>query len=355
MNQLQPEAHACGTGISTPSTPRIPFIHDRWQVLSTVKAVARALDLGEREITVLSAHLSVLAKGPVRSDQVLVSYAGLPTLLERANCMDERRFRRGEKRLEDAGLIRRKFSANSRRFPVRNGEGKVVDAYGIDLRPLFEKLPELAKLQSHLEAEAAFLNAMRSRISARLSEARRTIGACCGNIPDWLEDLTASARNILRRATLTQTEATALERQINEALDSQISTQQNEIADETVADNLAADPGQIVRHSESQRKEYKKKETLNILDAWEKCHHLASFHEDVPKSEKDLWDRLYRFAGYLGLSHSTRVNMVSALGSMRAMKVLNYLAERILDIKHPERYVQALLQEASMERQSQTA
>jgi hypothetical protein len=49
-------------------------------------------------------------------------------LLERANCMDKRRFRRGEAPLVALGFVRRKLSANGRRFPVRNAQGQIVDA-----------------------------------------------------------------------------------------------------------------------------------------------------------------------------------------------------------------------------------
>ena len=347
MKHIDPGVLTHGPDACGPTQPRPVFVHDRWQALSTVKAVARTLGLGEREITVLSAHLSVLAKGPVRSDQVLISYAGLPTLLERANCMDERRFRRGEARLEQAGLIRRKFSANARRFPVRDNKGMVVDAYGIDLRPLFERIPELSALQQKIEAAAAQLKATRTHISARLSEVRRSLVLAHGETPEWFDDLVTSARNILRRAKLTQTEANILQRDVEDALD-RIDPPLDEVAEnEMPADISAGDPGQIVRHSESQEKDKNRKDRQILTTTWCECSELASYHETPPESEHDLLDRLYCFGGYLGLSHDTRVKIVRILGILDAMKVMDYMAKQAARIKRPDCYVVKLLDNLS--------
>lgn len=325
-----------------PTASRATFILDRWQVLSVVKAVARALDLGEREITVLSAHLSVLSKGPVRSDQVLVSYAGLPALLERANCMDERRFRRGETRLEAAGLIRRKFSANSRRFPIRDGRGTVVDAYGIDLRPLFERVPALLELQAQLDAEQAELNAVRTRISARLSEARRDLVACVGCVPDWLADLTLAARNILRRTSVTKIELDALEATVNSALAEDMPNMT-----EAVPDNPAEGPGQNVRHSESPKKEIKDDSHDDLETTLSVCTDLHGFLDGVPGTRQDLLRWAYTFCGYLGISQETRMAMAGRLSSVRLLKVLNHMVKHIHEIKHPDLYVRKMLEKGA--------
>lgn len=333
--QEDPQAAPRGQG---PLVPRQShFILDRWQVLSVVKAVAKRLNIGEREITVLTAHLSLLAAGPVRSDRLILSWARLPTLLERANCMDERRFRRGEARLEEVGLIRRKLSGNARRYPVRDGKGQVVDAYGIDLRPLFECLPALQAIQAEQAAYDAARNALRSRISALVSEARR---ACADAVPEWLTALAADVRTVTRRAAVTLTELRALAAQVADRLDAGTGGEPDERPAPAPVE-VSADAGQIDRHSESPRKEIKKSgydaaESLPAL--WLQCPTMAEFDATPPRDETDLSQRLYHFGAYLGLSEPTRKRLGNGLEPRRLALFLEDMASRILTIGNPEGY-----------------
>jgi replication initiation protein RepC len=323
------------------------FLLDRWQVLCTVKAVARALGLGEREITVLSAHLSVLAKGPVRSDAVLVSYAGLPALLERANCMDERRFRRGEARLEACGLIRRKLSANARRFPVRDGKGRVVDAYGIDLRPLFEYHRALLALQAERAAQEAALRALKTRISAGLSALRRLLERRLGALPEDLAELAVSVRNALRRSRASLVELRGLERLVMDHL------AEAEAAEPTAQPDIPpADAGQFDRHSEHQEKEtYSAPEPTEASDPaalWARLPRIAEYHSTPPRDPRDLARRLFDFGGFLGLTPATRERITARLGLAGSAWLLDDLAGKILRIACPERYVLALLNRGAL-------
>ncbi|MDO6575183.1 helix-turn-helix domain-containing protein, partial [Staphylococcus pasteuri_A] len=85
--------------------------------------------------------------------------------------MDERRFRRGETRLEQAGLIRRRLSGNGRRFPERDKSGRVVNAYGIDLAPLLASYDDLVAMADWRAEQDRVARARRNSISARLSAA----------------------------------------------------------------------------------------------------------------------------------------------------------------------------------------
>jgi hypothetical protein len=178
------------------------FHIDRWEVLQLVKDAAAVLGLSDRDIAVLGAHLSVLPKGPIKSGQLLMSFMQVSAILPRANCMEERRFRRSETRLDETGVVARKLSANGRRFAVRNASGRIVDAYGIDLEPLFLRIDELREIRARLEEDRQRKRALISRVTARLSELKRWSTDHIGYVPDALSDLALLLRNLFRRKTI---------------------------------------------------------------------------------------------------------------------------------------------------------
>jgi hypothetical protein len=302
MEQMNPSALPNGHGTALPPAPRPgQFNIDRWQVLQLIKDTAHKTGIGEREIAVLAAHLTVLPKGPVANSDLIFSHMEIGALLERANCMDERRFRRGEARLVALGFVRRKLSANGRRFPVRNAQGQIVDAYGIDLRPSFLRLEELTALRNVAQAEAQFRRALTTKITAQLSALKRWSAAHLGAIPEKLEELAFRLRNIFRRKSTGLEEIVAAEAEVS-ALTAALASDREEVAlavdpatqDETPAvlpDKIAAEPGQFVRHKEYPRKEYKKEsgvkaapshlptvpiDRTQLEKAWQTCPQVAS-------------------------------------------------------------------------------
>lgn len=328
MIQALPAGLSGGMGAVCPPPCPAHFIHDRWQVLQLVKDTARALGIGEREIAVLAAHLSVLPKGPVRSDQVLVSFAQVQGILDRANCMDERRFRRGETRLEQAGLVVRKLSGNARRFPVRDGRGRIVDAYGIDLRPLFLRVPELESLRAELAEEEARRRALRSRLSARLSALRRAVdsGARC-LCADQAETLAGLAR-LCRRARVSAEEIAMAQAQLDAMLDP------------GPADSVTADAGQTVR-----RKESPEKENTNLRPSrihWSRFPRLAAYYPEPPGSGTECARILSEFLGFLGLTETARHDIQSRVETLHLLQMVEYLLEKLPGIGNPAAYLRTM-------------
>ncbi|MHA6345440.1 helix-turn-helix domain-containing protein [Roseivivax sp. CAU 1761] len=318
---------------------------DRWQALDLVKEVRRSLGLGEREIVVLQAHLSVLPKGPVRADGLLMSYAEVQGILSRAGCMCERRFRRGERELERAGLIARRLSANGRRFPVRDGEGRVVDAYGVDLRPLFLRLRELGELRDRLHREAAERAALRSRISARLAEVSRRVSAAAGALPQALAELAASVRQTLRRATTTLAEMRGIEATVEAAC----GAWEDDHAHAATADVSPGDGGQNVRHIEASGKDSRSSRPAPAAVApendelsWENCRVLPGLYPDPPRTPQALAALLIEFGGFLGLDRSRLLPLLEMLGPARMLILLDHVAEKVDRIRAPGAYLQAL-------------
>ncbi|WP_238368685.1 helix-turn-helix domain-containing protein [Mesobacterium pallidum] len=321
------------------------FVVDRWQVLQLVKDTARDTGIGEREIAVLSAHLSVLAKGPVRADQLLVSYAQVSGILDRANCMDERRFRRGEARLEELGFVIRKLSANGRRYPVRDGKGQVVDAYGIDLRPLFLRLDELEATRASRHEEQQRRAALRSRISARVSAVKRLAEAHLGHVPEALIALGQEIRNLLRRATASLADMARAETALEAAAAQWDSADAPErpAPDMPVPDTSAVDAGQNARHTDSPMKRntraVARAEAVSVPDVWRRCPEVSACFPSPPTGPREANERLVIFSSFLGLGQQAVTSALELMGWARVLIALDYMAGRIETIKNPDGYL----------------
>jgi replication initiation protein RepC len=73
--------------------------------------------------------------------------------LERRTGLPERTIRYGIRRLVDLCLVGVKDSANGKRFGIRNKAGDLVDAYGFDLTPLYNRRAEFVELIAEQDAE----------------------------------------------------------------------------------------------------------------------------------------------------------------------------------------------------------
>lgn len=330
------------------------FVADRWHVLQLVKDTARATGIGEREIAVLAAHLSVLAKGPVRADQLLISYAQVTGILDRANCMDERRFRRGEARLEALGFITRKLSANGRRYPVRDGKGRVIDAYGIDLRPLFLRIEEMEQTRQSLHDDQLRRAALRSRISARVSAVKRAAQDRLGHVPDALVALGQDIRNLLRRNTLPLAEIARAEAQLDaaetalpQATAAPCPAVQDASEPPVVPDMSAVDAGHSDRHLESPRKRNTdtdaQDDTPPIPVIWRSCPEVAACFPSPPTDAHGVGRNLIDFSGFLGLGQPVVTKALNILGWARLLVALDYMASRIQQIRNPGGYLDRMM------------
>ncbi|MBT9385101.1 hypothetical protein KM176_14620 [Pseudooceanicola sp. CBS1P-1] len=348
MKHVNPADFLSGTG-DLLSDPLVPaprpghFIVDRWEVLQLVKDTARQTGLGEREVAVLAAHLSVLTKGPVRADQLLISYAQVAGMLDRANCMDERRFRRGEARLEELGFVTRRLSGNARRYPVRDSSGRIVDAYGIDLRPLFLRLEELLALRAEGAEETCRRNALRSRISAALSAQRRTLEARLGALPADIRTLHQDLRNLLRRAGTSEAELRGALRALEDLAPPALPAES--AAPEVLPDSSSADAGQSARHSEPQEKEYTRSEPQPASDLhrlWPSLPEVAALYPSPPRDAPSLLKVIFEFSGFLGLRKTSLVASIREAGPERTLCFLDRMAARLDQIRQPDSYLASL-------------
>jgi replication initiation protein RepC len=368
--------------------------------LGIVRDLRRDLGIGDREIAVLGAHLAVLPKGLVSARDLLMSYAEVAGLLERANGMDERRFRRGEARLEEVGLIQRRLSANGRRFPQRNAVDEVVDAYGIDLRPLFMRADELRHWHNQVQEKSRRRTALATRISSLIAEIRRRLEKRLGSAPDVLIEFAQRARAITRRKTATIEELLALEAQI-ERMTTELETTgagatdrlqtsptvthgvkvgmhleslavvhvgedgagdmtmpkkdtptslseldaeptPRRVANSLLPDRTPADAGQIDRQSESHTKESyssSRDRKPGDIEVWNECKELNSMYPVPPKSLHELGGIIREFSRFLGLGLDQVERALPVLGVSGMVVSLDYLAGRIHQVNQPRAYL----------------
>lgn len=313
---------------------------------------------------VLRAHLTVLPHGPLKPAGLNVSFMSVSEILGRACGMDERRFRRGEARLEKVGLIRRNLSANGRRFPERDRTGKIVHAYGIDIAPLFEMYDRLVLLREKIATERAALRQRKNALSAKLQDALRLLTAAGHLLPDWADTLRVTVRNALRRTGATMEDLDELEVEIDRIAEAVTLSEATrtchaaadfpspaplETPSETVVAPVicAGDAGQSVRHLESKHKDIKKEgepfDPRRIHAAWLQTGTLREFYPDTPLSEHDLAGVLIQFSSFIGLGQTITLNALSVLGWDNGILTLDYLANRISDIAKPEGYLASML------------
>ncbi|MEY8802191.1 helix-turn-helix domain-containing protein [Leisingera sp. XS_AS12] len=351
---------------------------DRWELLSLVTELRQRLGLNDRDILVLRAHLSVLPHGPLDPTGLNVSFMSVSEILSRACGMDERRFRRGEARLEAAGLVRRKLSANGRRFPERDREGRIVSAYGIDLSPLLNRVFELRDLHEEQIASRLALRNLRNEISARFAALTRAFASVGAPLPQSIENMRARLRRTLRRKAPCPQEMRELQEEIM-SLEAAVPGPETEPAGagpsprSAAADNIGTasaslpdypsvtsgqtavspdkttgDDGQTVRHIESEPKEKNNrpqhsKTGISIANAWSNASIIREYFPETPNSEHQLARVLMDFSGFLGLGQMTVLPAIQLLGPAKMILLLNYLGRNIAQIARPEAYLRSLL------------
>lgn len=338
-----------------------PLSLDRWEFVSLVTELRREMDLSDRDVTVLRAHISALPHGPLNPRNQNISFMGLTEVSERTCGMDERRIRRGETRLEKAGIVIRRLSANGRRFPERDGSGSIVNAYGIDLSPIFEKYLELLDLRNRLNEERLELRQRRNKLSARLRDLLRRLAGAGLGFPEWAEKLHRTIRNATRRKTAKREDLIDLEGELDRLEDKLIptdlkrseetprTTSSYETVEPAIApDKNAGDDGQSVRHIESKPKEDKKKpdrgfHPQRIARVWNQTRNLQEFYPESPPVERKLAEILVQFSSFIGLGQTAVTRSLAVLGWESMILVVDYMAGNITKIARPEGYLASMI------------
>ncbi len=326
-----------------PTPARTRLCVDRWELLSLVTELRQELGLADRDVMVLRAHLSVLPQGPLDPGGLNISFMCVAEILARACGMDERRFRRGEARLAEAGLILRRLSGNGRRFPERDSSGRIVSAYGIDLTPVISRCGELRMLASRLEEERRALRQRKNSLSARFSAVLRDLSAQRRALPDRLEQLRSRLRKTLRRKAPDPSALSDLEAEVAE-LERMVTAESAPPS----ADSSAEDDGQTVRHIESEPKDRNAEgldrfDPIRFAESWSRARNIRALYPDTPRRRSDAAAVFLEVAGFLRLDRQTLAQALAAMGWHDTLGALDYLIENGASIQRPTGYLRSII------------
>lgn len=355
--------------------PRAVACPTIYELLGPVRALRKELGLTSNDITVLTALISFLPRDRQTTNgettpKLTVVFPSNASLSERANGVDERTLRRCLGRLDAAGLIDRKNSANGKRFPLRYGR-IIRDAFGIDLNPLIQnhdalaaealKVAEKRERLRSLRAEALALRASLLQ-DQRLDEAR-------------LSSL-GTIRNILRRANLTvdailqiiadlrELGATAAQ-SYGERESSSVPIDEVPAHDQAHSDasmrEMTGRNGQNDRQIESIKKEsFKKDEQAKQTGAdqnsagpsmnrdpakmsWTDFTHVSDFFPDPPRTGEALNRVLFDIGRLLRIRQEKLMRGLQKTGAGRLLVILDYLLGKGETIRQPEAYFETIL------------
>lgn len=140
-------------------------------------------------------------EGPIRPDMLLVIFSSNASICARCHDIDERVLRRHIARLVTAGLVKRRDSATKKRFPLREN-GRIADAFGIDLRPGLVRGRELLARAKQLQQEREEARSVRARILACRQDLLQAVETLPSEIAAKVEDMKGWLRRKLTIAAL---------------------------------------------------------------------------------------------------------------------------------------------------------
>lgn len=311
----------------------------RRDIMTLVNVVARNLGLRPSSVVVLDALLSCLpcsdpktrTDRPITPLTLLTVYAANETLCFRARGITDRQLRRHFQALETAGLIRRRDSANGKRFPVRRG-GQVIGAFGIDLSPLFARAAELANRAATLRAQEAERRGLKARIQAlraHLSE--------CAMLPDDLREVIDGLGKVLRRTSVSLHELRELLDRLGNAF-KRMSKIKNQ---PTTADQMTATDGRNVRHKEPEKTDSQKNDATRAR-TWRELSTVSEFYPTSPKTEHELIAIARQFSKMLGIGEKALLHVTEKIGWWHCLCLLDEIALKITDVRSPDAYFRSL-------------
>lgn len=346
-----------------------------YELLGPVRVLRKDLCLTTNDVTLLTALISFLPRDQSPNSggtqrKLTVVFPSNASLSERANGIDERTLRRSLGRLEAAGLIERKNSANGKRFPLRY-RGIIRDAFGIELAPM---------IQSHdaLVARASKVTEERERIRSLKAEALALRASLLQDERLDEERLSAlgTIRNMLRRATLTADTVLQIIASLRELganaeqsygecessggrLD-EVSAHDQALWNDCTRE-MSGRNGQNDRQIESIKEEFIKKGShgkqtsadQNIAGpsinqdpaktAWSDFTHVSDFFPDPPRTGEALNRVLFDIGRLLRIRQEKLMRGLQKAGVGRLLVILDYLLGKGEAIRQPEAYFETIL------------
>lgn len=365
MNHALTTAHGAGARDLRVQTTHIGFAPIlRRDLLRAIRTARRRLGLSTGDVLVLDTLLSFLPcrdkvtkeDRPINEQTMLVIYASNAAICERANGMDERVLRRHIARLVAAGLLARRDSATCKRFPLR-ARGQLVGAYGIDLTPFLCRHVEITRMAQEFIAETQEARALRAEALTLRAEILRAASHTSEEIHDWV----FLSKTVLRRATLGLADIRVILERLSEIASQALAPREVSAANETqpeieqdvrapfpsqeplpLPEDRSAKNGRIVRQVESTKIDTiqpRPAQTSDLTEIWSRCHALAEFYPQPPRSASELKATVYEMGLYLGLKERPLAEAIATVGWSRILKTVDYLVENAARIQNPSRYL----------------
>lgn len=360
--------HLPGMG-SIATQPAFPSVARR-ALMTAVNTISRDLGLRPGTLVVLDALLSCLpcresngSDSLITPATLLTVFASNETLCFRAKGITDRQLRRHLQTLEAMTLVRRRDSANGKRFPILRG-GKPIGAFGIDLSPLLEKSARIIELAKRRRDEKEELRGLRARILHLLA----SVPDQRGNEP--AETFLSSVRKVLRRVSLSLLEAVAILDQLTALLTSHAATASTshhqattlpcgphdltssssancgpERDDDPANRAKPAPPpistatgGRLVRHKEPENPDRKKSVRTSPASTWTDLTEVSALYPREPASEDELRTIALSFGSFLNLKSATITTALTTIGSRDVLALQNRMALALEHIREPDAY-----------------
>lgn len=330
----------------------------RRDLMAAVNTIAKDLGLRASSVMVIDALLSCLpckdpksgTDAPVSPRTLLTVYAANATLCFRAKGITDRQLRRHLERLEEVGLIRRKDSANGKRFPIYRA-GRVIGAFGIDLSPLLERSEEFCELAQTRRKQQEELRGLRSCIQKLRMECQRL------PLTQELNEFLDSTRNIMRRASTTLTQAYALIKKLRSILvaaappnDDPRQTTSCPVEQMKPAEqhahktaHLPATDGQNDRHKEPRKSYTKKTHPKTFEDFWKGLALISEFYPNAPNTEQTLVQIIFEVGMMLRIKQRTLSTAIARIGLRSTLHLQDRIASQSECIANPDAYLMRIV------------
>ena len=183
----------------------LPTHLKRFDLFRMVRTAARPLGLGAPEIE----HLEMLFAYTKENDwhgcaaKPIVWLSAQETARRLGVCRQQ--VSRRERRLVELGLVVHRDSGNHRRFGSRK-DGQVVDAYGIDLRPLGARWRELEHLADRVREEQNEWYRWKCKVSALRRQVRGLLDGASSSVARQWNQITEAPEVVARLRPNTDTD-----------------------------------------------------------------------------------------------------------------------------------------------------
>jgi len=313
----------------TPSPAAKPATADKKVLFQAAHKAGRALKLPSSARFVLDQLVGVF-DGVLVENRMLV-WPSNDFLVKRTG-LSERSVRYSLKRLIDLGLILGKDSPNGKRFAQRSPRGQISKAYGFDLSPLLERLPEFTNQVQAIEDKRRMRGEVLDELTIHRRSAQELLRTLAETLPSIdVNDLTARAAELVRVAP----------RRSGAGSPDDVRDAWRTIREEAEGRFHAASGGKVCRHKDNNtnapdescnnandnpKDPQRTSASSNADDLRTACPEAMQFIGDV-RSDRDLIMGVSRMRGAFGVSASGWEKAILEIGALCASATLVYVIE----------------------------